>query len=72
MTEEQIETRKTEAAVLRMSAQMYDMNATDRACYLLISTIEAIGEKGSGFSIKDAITLKLEADDHYPTTTKED
>ena len=72
MTEEQIETRKSEATILRMSAQMYDMNATDRACYLLISTIEAIREKGSGFSIKDAINLKLEADDHYPATTKED
>ena len=57
---------------MRMSAQMYDMNATDRACYLLISTIEAIREKGSGFSIKDAINLKLEADKHYPTPEKED
>ena len=72
MTEEQIETRKSEATMLRMAAGMYDMHATDAGCYLLHSAIDEIREKGSEFSIKDAITLKLEADDHYPTTTKED
>ena len=72
MTEEQIETRKSEATILRMSAQMYDMNATDRACYLLISTVEAIREKGSHFSMKDAMCLQLEADAAYPTPEKED
>ena len=72
MTEEQIETRKSEAAMLRMAAGMYDMNATDGGCYLLLLTMEAIREKGSHFSMKDAMCLQLEADAAYPTPEKED